>query len=64
LLRPEGAGDRRVHAGPRGIARRAAAFFAQDPFHAEKLASFTFSEFNPVKRQGWAEAWFAETPAD
>lgn len=38
------------------------AFFAQDPFHTEKLASFTFSEFNPVKRQGWAEAWFAEPP--
>jgi len=38
-------------------------FFAQDPFHTEKLASFTFSEFNPVKRQGWAEAWFAEPPA-
>ncbi len=38
-------------------------FFAQDPFHTEKLASFTFSEFNPVKRQGWAEAWFTEPPA-
>ncbi|WP_295986184.1 YciI family protein [uncultured Variovorax sp.] len=39
------------------------AFFEQDPFHIEKLASFRFSEFNPVKRQGWAEAWFAEPSA-
>lgn len=36
------------------------AFFAEDPFSTEKLASFKFSEFNPVKRQGWAEAWFSE----
>jgi uncharacterized protein YciI len=35
-------------------------FFAQDPFSTEKLASFAFSEFQPVKRQGWAEAWFSE----
>lgn len=35
-------------------------FFAQDPFSIEQLASFTFSEFQPVKRQGWAEAWFSE----
>jgi len=38
-------------------------FFAQDPFHTQKLASFTFSEFNPVKRLGWAEAWFAALSA-
>jgi uncharacterized protein YciI len=36
------------------------AFFADDPFRTEQLASFRFSEFNPVKRQGWAEAWFGE----
>ena len=37
------------------------AFFAEDPFHTEQLASFRFEEFQPVKRQGWAEAWFGET---
>jgi uncharacterized protein YciI len=42
---------------------RLKAFFAEDPFHTDELASFTFSEFNPVKRQGWAEAWFAEPSA-
>lgn len=36
------------------------AFFAEDPFSTARLASFTFNEFNPVKRQGWAEAWFSE----
>ncbi|MGJ7567274.1 YciI family protein [Variovorax sp. GB1R11] len=36
------------------------AFFAEDPFSTGRLASFTFNEFNPVKRQGWAEAWFSE----
>ncbi|WP_198087438.1 YciI family protein [Variovorax sp. E3] len=42
---------------------RLKAFFAEDPFHTDELASFSFSEFNPVKRQGWAEAWFAEPSA-
>lgn len=36
------------------------AFFAEDPFNTEQLASFVFNEFNPVRRQGWAEAWFSE----
>jgi uncharacterized protein YciI len=36
------------------------AFFAEDPFSTEALASFRFSEFDPVKRQGFAEHWFGE----
>lgn len=41
------------------------AFFENEPFHVANLASFTFSEFQPVKRQGWTEHWFggAEIPA-
>ncbi|QNK67282.1 YciI family protein [Variovorax sp. PAMC26660] len=35
------------------------AFFAEDPFSTEKLASFTFNEFQPVKRQDWAQDWFS-----
>jgi len=40
--------------------------FEDEPFLVANLASFTFTEFQPVKRQGWAEHWFAETaaPAD
>ena|SRR5579859_2685955 len=37
------------------------AMFAEEPFNIEELASYTFKEFQPVKRQGWAEAWFAES---
>lgn len=36
------------------------AFFAQDPFSTETLASFSITEFQPVKRQAWAEDWFSE----
>ena len=37
------------------------AFFENEPFHAANLASFTFTEFQPVKRQGWSEHWFSES---
>jgi uncharacterized protein YciI len=37
------------------------AMFAEEPFYAEKLARFTFREFNPVKRQPWMESWFGAT---
>jgi uncharacterized protein YciI len=32
--------------------------FAEEPFQAGQLASFTFKEFHPVKRQPWTEDWF------
>ena len=35
--------------------------FEEEPFHVENLASYTFREFQPVKRQPWAEEWFSET---
>lgn len=35
--------------------------FEHEPFHQERLATFTFTEFQPVKRQGWTEHWFSET---
>ena len=38
------------------------ALFAEEPFNAERLATFTFTEFQPVKRQPWTEAWFAAAP--
>ena len=34
--------------------------FAEEPFNREGLATFTFTEFNPVKRQSWTEDWFGE----
>ncbi len=40
--------------------------FEEEPFKIAKLASYTFKEFEPVKRQPWTEGWFsekAETPA-
>lgn len=37
--------------------------FAEEPFNKEGLATFIFTEFNPVKRQGWTEEWFGETVA-
>jgi uncharacterized protein YciI len=37
--------------------------FAEEPFNKEGLATFTFTEFNPVKRQGWTEEWFGDAPA-
>jgi uncharacterized protein YciI len=36
------------------------AMFEQEPFRSEGLATFTFTEFDPVKRQSWAEPWFAD----
>lgn len=39
------------------------AFFADEPFQAANLARFTFTEFEPVKRQKWAEHWFDEPAA-
>ena len=37
------------------------ALFESEPFQHEGLASFTFKEFHPVKRQSWAEHWFTTT---
>jgi uncharacterized protein YciI len=37
--------------------------FAEEPFNKEGLATFTFTEFNPVRRQSWTEQWFGETAA-
>ncbi len=34
------------------------ALFADEPFHKEQLASYRFTEFEPVKRQPWTEDWF------
>ena len=34
--------------------------FEEEPFNREGLATFTFTEFQPVKRQGWTEHWFGE----
>jgi len=36
------------------------AMFEEEPFHVENLASFTFREFHPVKRQDWTEDWFTQ----
>ncbi len=38
------------------------AMFEQEPFHAERLATYPFREFHPVKRQAWAEEWFGGVP--
>jgi uncharacterized protein YciI len=35
------------------------AMFREEPLNVEKLATFTFTEFQPVKRQNWTEEWFA-----
>ncbi len=32
--------------------------FDDEPFQAERLASYSFKEFQPVKRQPWTEEWF------
>ncbi len=37
--------------------------FAEEPLNAEGLATFTFTEFLPVKRQPWTEKWFSEGAA-
>jgi uncharacterized protein YciI len=34
--------------------------FDEEPLNKERLASFTFTEFNPVKRQPWTEDWFRD----
>jgi uncharacterized protein YciI len=34
-----------------------AAMFAEEPFNAEGLATYTFKEFSPVKRQDWLSQW-------
>jgi uncharacterized protein YciI len=31
--------------------------FETEPFRVEKLASYSFKEFNPVKRQPWLDDW-------
>jgi uncharacterized protein YciI len=33
------------------------AMFEEEPFKRAGLASYTFKEFQPVKRQPWLEAW-------
>lgn len=33
--------------------------FEKEPLSAKGLARFAFTEFLPVKRQGWTERWFA-----
>ncbi len=32
----------------------------RSPSIGERLATFTFTEFQPVKRQPWTEEWFGE----
>lgn len=34
--------------------------FEEEPLNKEGLATFTFTEFNPVKRQTWIEDWFSD----
>ncbi len=34
--------------------------FEEEPLNRERLATFTFTEFQPVKRQPWTEEWFGE----
>lgn len=34
------------------------AMFAEEPFAKAGLGTLTFTEFLPVKRASWAEAWF------
>ena len=36
------------------------AMFEDEPFYKERLATFTFTEFQPVKRQSWTEHWFGD----
>ena len=37
--------------------------FEEEPFNREALATFTFTEFQPVKRQSFIEHWFSEAAA-
>ncbi len=39
------------------------AMFEEEPLNRRKLAVFTFTEFQPVKRQAWTEHWFDEAAA-
>ena len=39
------------------------AMFSEEPFRMENLAAYRFTEFRPVRRQPWAEPWFADAPA-
>jgi len=39
------------------------AMFEDEPFTKEGLATFTFTEFQPVKRQPWTDPWFDEDAA-
>jgi uncharacterized protein YciI len=32
--------------------------FEEEPFNVARLASYTFKEFQAVKRQPWTEEWF------
>ena len=32
----------------------------EEPFQVENLASYRIREFQPVKRQSWAEEWFGD----
>jgi len=32
--------------------------FAEEPFNKAGFGAMTFTEFQPVKRASWAEAWF------
>ncbi len=34
--------------------------FAEEPFNKAGLGAMTFTEFQPVKRATWAEAWFKD----
>ncbi len=34
--------------------------FEEEPLNKEGLATFTFTEFQPVKRQSWTEHWFGD----
>ena len=40
------------------------AMFEDEPFTKDGLATFTFTEFQPVKRQPWTEHWFGEEAAE
>jgi uncharacterized protein YciI len=35
--------------------------FEEEPFYRERLATFTFTEFHPVKHQSWTEHWFDDS---
>ena len=34
------------------------ALFVNEPFYLERLATYRFKAFEPVKRQPWLDAWF------